>query len=132
MTAMTQFEHRPATTAPLIVLFWGAAAALVMSVHLTLDSYSPLGAAVATIAVILLAAFGYTRLAVRNATLGHCLTVGTVWIVLAIVTELLMTESLGRRWYVVLGSPDRPLLRNILLFVWIFAPALFARQDDVE
>jgi len=43
-----------------------------------------------------------------------------------------MATHLGRGWYAVLGSPARPLLRNIFFFVWIFSPALFARREDVD
>jgi hypothetical protein len=47
-----------------------------------------------------------------------------------IVTEIAGTMRLGHGWYAVLGSPERPLLRNIFFFVWIFAPAIFARRED--
>lgn len=48
------------------------------------------------------------------------------WLVLAIVAEMPMSAHLGRDWYGLLGSPDHPLLRNVFLFVWVFARMLRA------
>ncbi len=124
--------HRPATTAALVIIFWIAAAAVVGVVQTKLPSLSPAGAAIATIATILLAAFCYTRFCARRAGVPHALGVGIAWLVLGITTELVMAMRLGRGWYAVLGSPDRPLLRNVFFFVWIFGPALFAQREDVE
>jgi hypothetical protein len=86
--------------------------------------------ALASIGVIVLCAYGYMRFGARESGLSHALGVGVAWLVLGIVAEMLMTRRLGHGWYAILGSPDRPLLRNIFLFVWIFAPALFARREE--
>ena len=59
----------------------------------------PFAAAVVTIAAIVLGAYCYSRFCTRNTGINHAL-----------------------------GSPDRPLLRNVFFFVWIFSPALFARR----
>jgi hypothetical protein len=137
MTTMTQQatpfgESRPhlATTATLVTLFWLIAAAAVVTAHAQLDPLSPSGGAVATIAAIVTCAYGYTRFGARKVSISHALGVGIAWLVLGIVAEIVMTTRLGHTWFSILGSPERPLLRNIILFVWIFAPAVFARRDD--
>jgi len=138
MTTMTRrapfadFRHRPATTAVLVLLFWLAAAALVGTAHVELDPLSSSGGTVATIGAVFLVAYCYTRVCARNAGTSHALGVGTVWLVLAIATEIAMSSRLGHGWYALLGSPDRPLLRNVFLFVWVFAPAFFARGEIKE
>ena len=135
MTTMTQrasfagSRHRPAATAVMVLLFWLAAAALVGTVHIELDPLSPSGGAVATIAAVFVVAYCYTRVCARNAGTSHALGVGTAWLVLAIAAEIAMTSRLGHGWYALLGSPQRPLLRNVFLFVWVFAPAFFARGE---
>lgn len=80
----------------------------------------------------LLAAYGYTRFCARHAGISHALGVGIAWLTLGISTELVMATRLGHEWDAVLGSPDLPLLRNVLFFVWIFAPAVFARREGGE
>jgi uncharacterized membrane protein len=117
-------------TAVLVVLFWIAAAIVVATVHIELEPLSATGGAVATIAAIVVAAFCYTRFCARQAGISHALGVGVVWLVLAIVTEMALTSVLGREWYDLIGTPGHPLLRNVFLFLWIFAPSLFARGDD--
>ena len=79
-------------------------------------------------AAIVAVAFAYMRLTARKATLDHALFVGVTWLVFSIVAELLFTRRLGHSWFELLGSPDSAL-RNILMFAWIGAPALFARQQ---
>src|SRR5215212_4734694 len=109
----------------LAALFWIAAALLVVTAHLELDPLSPAGGAAATIAAIVVAAYGYTRAVARNGGVTHALGVGIAWLVLSIVAEVTMTTRLGHGWFTLIGSPDRPLLRSVFLFVWIFAPTLF-------
>lgn len=136
MTTMTRSatpitaRHRLATTAAMALLFWIIAASAVSSVHVALDPLSPYGAAIASIAAIVLCAYGYTRFHAREKGASHALGVGVAWLVLGIITEVAMTTRLGHTWYAVLGSPAHPLLRNVFLFVWIFAPALFARREN--
>lgn len=107
----------------LVVFFWFVAAilAVVTSDHPAL-----------TIGAIVACAYLYTRLCARNGGLSHALNVGMVWLVLAIVTEIAVTERSGRGWFALIGSPAHPLLRNVMLFVWIFAPALFARRETLR
>ena len=78
----------------------------------------------ATIVTIFVAACCYTRFCARNAGASHALGVGVAWLTLSIVTEIVTPT------HALLGSPDHPLLRNLTLFAWIFAPACFARREE--
>jgi hypothetical protein len=122
-------HHHPAATALLIALFWAVGAVLLVVIHATLEPWARHSSAAASIAVIVLIAFAYTRLTAREAGVTHALTVGITWLTLSIVSELVLTTAVGHPWFTLLGSPDWPLLRNVLLFGWIFAPALFARRE---
>ena len=123
-------RHHVATTAGLVVVFWTAAAAAVTAAQTKLHPISPAAATVATIAAIVLAAWCYTRFCARTAGISHALGVGIAWLALGLVAELVIVMRAGHGWYGVLGSPDRPLLRNVIFFVWIFSPAIFARRED--
>jgi len=138
MTAMTQpltrfadRSHHPATTAALVVLFWMLASALVIATHLEIEPRSAKAGMVATIASLVVTAYAYSQFVARQAGVTHALGVGIAWLTLSIVTEIALATQTGHNWFTLLGSPDRPLLRNILLFVWVFAPALFARREAV-
>lgn len=132
MTTMTHQQPRFATKAALVTLFWLVAAIGVGAVHIAIDRASATGAAVASIAIVVVTAGCYTRLCARCAGITHALGVGIAWLLLGIVAEIVITTRLGHPWYAVLGTPDRPLIRNLFLFVWIFAPALFARREAEE
>lgn len=121
--------HHPLTTSALVVLFWIGAATLVAACHTKLDAHSLAACTVATIASIVVAAYAYTRLCARCAGVDHALAVGIAWLVLAIAAEVAISSRVGHAWYSLLGTPAHPLLRNVLLFVWVFAPALFARAQ---
>ena len=125
-------RHHAATTAGLVVFFWTAAAVVVTAAQTRLHSISPPAATVATIAAIVLAAWCYTRFCAQYAGISHALGVGIAWLFLGIVTELVMATPAGHGWFGVFGSPDRPLMRNVIFFVWIFSPAIFARREDQE
>lgn len=132
MTTMTQpiprfacRHHHPLTTAALVVLFWLASAVLVIAAHMELRSTA--ACATVTVAVLLLAAYGYTRVVAQQSGVTHGMAVGIAWLVFSILAEIALTARVGHGWFYLLGSPEQPLLRNIDLFVWIFAPALFAR-----
>lgn len=129
-TSLASSRHHSATVALRVLLFWAAAAVLVSTAHLRLDPLSPLGGAAVTIASIATAAYSYTRFCARQRGITHALGVGIAWLTLAILTEVTLTSRLGHGWYALLGSPGHPLLRNLFLFVWIFAPALFSRRED--
>ncbi len=115
----------------LVLMFWLVAAALVAAAH-ELDPLSAAGGATVTIGAVFAVAYCYIRFCAPNAGISHALGVGTVWLVLAIAGELAMSAWLGHGWYALLGTPDRPLLRNVFLFVWIFAPAFFAHGEVEE
>jgi hypothetical protein len=119
--------RRMPVTLSIVLLFWAAAAALVFAADRTLPS-PRVGVAVKTLAIILIA-FAYMRLSAREATLDHALFVGVTWLLLTIAAELLVTRHFGRSWFELLGSPDSAL-RNILMFAWIGAPALFAQYRE--
>ena len=111
-----------------VMLCWLIAAAAVATIHAQLSASL---ATAATTAVIIVCAYCYTRFCAPCGGFNHALGVGVAWLLLGIVSEIVMTTQLGRGWYAILGRPDRPLLRNITLLVWTFAPALFARQEDI-
>ena len=134
MTTMTHPISQPVrrhalTTPAFMALFWIAAAMLVMTARVSLDRVSPIASEAATIATIIATAYAYTRLIAPHAGVTHALSVGITWLVLSIVTELTIAVRLGHGWFTLIGSPEHPLLRNVYLFVWIFAPILFARAD---
>jgi uncharacterized membrane protein len=131
-TRFADFHHHPVTTAMLVALFWVAAAVLVAMCHAELDTLSPSAGAVATIAAIAGVAYAYTRLCARYAGISHALGVGIAWLVLTIVAEVAISTRVGHGWYSLIGAPDHPLLRNVFLFVWVFAPALFAHREAAE
>jgi hypothetical protein len=120
-------KHHLVTTATMVVLFWTIAAVLVLAAHQRIGPISPAAAVTVEIASIVLVAFSYIRLTARDATVDHALFVGIIWTVFGIVAEITATTIGGRRWFELLGTPARPMLRDLLLFAWIAAPALFAR-----
>lgn len=122
-------RHHPLITSALVGLFWLAAATLVATIHVELDRLSIWGGASAAIGAVFVCAYFYTRLCARHAGVTHALSVGIAWLVLAIAAEIAMTTHLGRGWYGLIGTPNRPFLRNVFLFVWVFAPAFFAHRE---
>lgn len=137
MTTMTRLParsadapHRRTATASLIVLTWLVAATLVAAVHGWMDHLSATAGAAAAVAVIVAAACLYNRLCAPWATTSHALGVGISWLVLSIGTEIGLATRTARGWYGILGSPDHPLLRTVLLFAWIFTPVLFVRNEE--
>ena len=102
-----------------ILLFWTIAALLVIGVDRI-----PL-----KLAAIVICAFAYMKLFGRTATLDHALFVGMAWLLLDIVAEMSATHTFGSGWFRLTGSPTTPMLRSVMFFGWIAAPALFARCD---
>lgn len=125
-------RHHFVTTAALVVVFWMTAAGAVVAAQKTMEPRHSATATLTSIAAIVVAAYGYTRFCAREAGVSHALGVGAIWLILGIVAEMVMVTHVGHGWYAVLGSPERPLLRNLFFFVWIFSPALFARRDGQE
>ncbi len=127
MNAITLRRHATATIA-LTLIFWAAAAVLVISVHDILEPVSPAGCAIVKMLAILGIAFAYMRLRRDEVTVDAALYIGMLWAALAMITEVVASTHWGRGWFVLLGSPDRKILRDALLLAWIAAPALFARR----
>jgi hypothetical protein len=121
--------RQSAATATCVVLFWICAAILVVAGHVLIEPRSSAASSVATIAVLLGSACIYTRVAAREADVTHALGVGIAWLTLSIATEIAVASREGHAWFTLLGSPERPLLRNVVLFAWVFGPALFAQRE---
>jgi uncharacterized membrane protein len=121
-------KHHIATVAALIVAFWAVAALLVIAVHQNIES--PHAAVALQLAAIIVAGFAYMALTAREATVDHALFVGTLWLLFAIIAEIIASAHLGREWFELLGAPNKPLYRCMLMFAWVAAPALFARNQS--
>ena len=108
--------------------FWMAAAALVAVSHAVLARRNTTLGTAATMASIVGAAWGYMRCA-DGPDAAHGLSVGAAWLSLSIIAELAVSAFTSHPCWALLGDPIRPLLRNVAMFVWVFAPALFARAE---
>src|SRR5438270_13786398 len=122
-------KHSRAFCAALAAACWIAAALLVGIANSELAS-SPVAAVVIEVLAIVIMAAAYMRIAAPEATLDHALFVGTAWVLLAIVTELIMTAASGRQWFALLGRPENGGLRCVLLIAWLIAPSLFVRSHE--
>jgi len=138
MTTMTrsltprfaQRKHHTATRIALVAAFWSVAALLVAIAHQSIDATSPVVSAAVEVIAIVVIAGAYIRLVTPEATLDHALFAGTMWVVLGIATEMVMTAHSGRQWFALLGSPANGGLRCVLLITWVIAPALFVRSRE--
>ncbi len=127
MNTMTLRRH--ATTAVAMpLIFWAAAALLVIAAHQFLEPISPAASVIVKMLAILAIAFAYMRLSRREVTIDEALFVGIAWAVLAVITEVAASTHLGRGWFVLAGSPAHDVLRIALLLAWVAAPALFSRR----
>ncbi len=130
-TMVSETTHRPAHIAKmlaLVLLFWGLAALLVIAVQGRFPA-PPVACAAIQMVTIVAVALAYMKVAASEATIDHALFVGTAWLVLSIVTELAMAAHTGHGWFEIIGSPTSSL-RNVLMFAWILAPALFATKAE--
>src|SRR5262245_49922347 len=118
MNTIALVAPRKVARGTFVVLFWMAAALIVLIAH-----QMP----VLKIAGVVGMAFLYIRLTARQATLDEALAVGVTWLLLDIVAELVMAKVVGHGWFELIGSPGEPWLRNLLMITWIIAPAVFAR-----
>jgi hypothetical protein len=125
MTTITL--RRPITNIAILSLFWAVAAAMVILTDRIIGAGSPGVSTILKVVAIVVAAFAYMRLAARDGTLDHALFSGVIWLLLAISGEIAMTMLFHRGWYALLGSPASAL-RNVVMFAWVIAPALFARN----
>jgi hypothetical protein len=125
---VTHRKGHLAKTLALVVLFWCLAAFLVIAVHRIIPAPAIACAVLQTLAIVAVALV-YMKMATREATIDHALFAGTTWLVLSIVAELLIAARIGHGWFEIIGSPASPL-RNVLMFAWILAPALFATKAE--
>lgn len=124
----SQRIHRLFITPAQVVGVWAVAALLVVVSHRTIGSVSIAACVAIKAAVILASGFVYMRLLARDATVEHALLVGVTWLLLDIGAEIAIASTFGTRWYLLLGSPAYPIFRDVLLFSWVAAPAVFARR----
>lgn len=122
-------RHRVFPATALVVLFWFAAALLVIGANLAIDPISITAGAAVKVVAILSSAFVYVRRTAPTATVDHALLVGIVWLVLNILAEITTTEVIGHGWFCLIGSPAQPGMRDLLLVTWIAAPSVFARYS---
>jgi hypothetical protein len=123
----SQRKQHLATRIAFMAICWAIAAIVVMTVQ---EHFGTVSAAVCVglkSAVIIFAAMVYMKLVEPHASLDHAILVGMIWLVLAMFFEIGEASRLGRGWYELLGPPSQPVPRDIVLFVWLAAPALFAR-----
>jgi hypothetical protein len=128
---LDEVTHRKghlAKTLALVVLFWCLAAFLVIALHRIIPA-PPIACAALQALSIVAVALVYMKFATSEAAIDHALFAGTTWLVLSIVAELAMAAHTGHGWFEIIGSPASPL-RNVLMFTWIFAPALFATKAE--
>jgi hypothetical protein len=118
------------TTAALSLISWVAAALLVAFIHNAAEPVSPAACAILKAIAVIGVAFVLMRLTRDELTVDGALFIGMLWAAMAMVTEVVVSAQGGRSWYALLGSPDRKVLRDVLLLAWIGAPALFARRPE--
>ena len=126
MSTLT-LRNRTATAIAVILPYWLVAALLIAAIDFLLDPVSLAVAVVAKVISILLVAFAYMRIGAPEATIDQALFTGIAWGFLTIAVEVFAVTSLHRQWTPLLGSPAHTASRDLLLLVWIGAPALFAR-----
>ncbi len=139
MTALTHASNathrsqslRWAGRAALALFVWIGAAATVASATPAFAQMSPGAVLASKIFAIVVFAYAYMR-ATPDCTIDHALFVGVSWLVLSIITEVVISARSGHQWFALLGSPQHPFARDILLFIWVAAPALFARRRSLE
>ena len=127
MNAITLRNHGTTTIATALI-FWVAAALLIVMVQGFLQPISPAASVITKILAILAMSFAYMRLTRREVTIEEALFVGVGWAALAMITEVAASTRLGRGWFDLIGSPAHDALRIVMLFAWIATPALFARR----
>jgi hypothetical protein len=106
------------------VVSWIIAAALVAALHRFVEPLSSTMDVVAKSIAIIGVAFAYVRLA-RRVTLDSALIAGVAWVLLCVIAEVAIASAEGHGWYELLGSPNHPVLRALLMIMWVISPALF-------
>ena len=137
MTTMTHPDasrrapSRIASRAILAIALWASAAIVVVFANRELHGIPPAFIVAVKSTAIVLAGFAYVKLS-RDCSIDHALAVGTGWLLLGIVAEVSISATTRHTWFALLGSPAAPYLRDVLLFFWVAAPALFARRWSNE
>ena len=121
--------HYGLTTAASIVLFWFIGATLVLASQRLVGTQSAAAGCIAASVALLVTGAAYMRFFTRDGGVTHALGAGIAWFVFSMAAEITMTARAGHGWFALLGAPAHPLVRNVLMFVWIFAPALFAHRE---
>ena len=114
-------------TATLVIAWWAVAAFFVLLCDRELGHISPALCVALKALAILATAGAYMHFAARDKTTDHALFVGVGWLLLSIIAEVTITLSTGHGWHALIGSPSHDVLRDVLLFSWVAAPATFAR-----
>jgi hypothetical protein len=138
MTTMTRADvasHAPTALHPFTrtasaVAVWILASIVVVMAHRTFDPISAAAGVTVKTLTIVVAGFAYARLAYRRTTFDQALAIGVAWLVLGIMTEIVMTAQTHHAWFLLLGSPAKPFLRDVIMFAWVAAPAIFARYES--
>jgi hypothetical protein len=131
MTTTTDsgLQRQSAGSAGRVVASWLAAALFVYAGHTAhFRPHRAIGELFA-IAGVFLIAYIYSRLT-PHLGVSHGLAVGIAWLALSLAVEIAVGTQSHRGWFALIGAPDRPVMRNVMLFVWAFAPAVFARGDE--
>src|SRR6266550_2206252 len=87
-----------------VVVFWIAAALLILAAHQILDPISAVGAGAVKVIAIVGVAFAYMRRTAPEATLDHALSVGVAWLLFDIFAELLVARMVRHAWFELIGS----------------------------
>lgn len=119
-----------ATRAAVAIALWAAAAVVVVTTHRMFAPVSASADVVAKTLVIFVAGFAYARLASPRTTVNQALIVGASWLFLGVIAEVIVSSATHHPWFQILGSPAKPILRDVVLFAWVAAPAFFARYDN--
>lgn len=107
------------------VIFWLIAAVGAFALA-KVPVASPTIATIAPLTAIVISAWARARLVSCETGAGFALATGFLWILLSIVAEAELTRRAVAP--ILLGPPDHPILRDIVVMAWIFGPALFVRR----
>ncbi len=110
---------------------WALAAGLVAGVGPAVAADSGARAALLFKLTVILAVSGSLATGpLRRRGLEPTLWTGLAWLALTIVAEVATALLVRHGWCELLGNPDVPWMRNVLMLTWLAAPALFTRGDQ--
>ena len=115
---MNTLAIRTHTTAALslVILFWAIAALGVAATQQI------------TVKMVIILAAASAFAVLTRVTIETALFTGVAWAMLSIIAEIVAATNLSQPWFALIGTPAHPLLRDLLLVTWIFAPSLFVRR----